>query len=434
MSDWALATLGELTQYQRAGGTPTATNPKYYGGDIPFVTIEDITRSRRELHRTQRSLTAAGLSASAAWVMHDRHILYSMYATVGKPVLNCIPCATNQAIIALKPNEKIDLEFLYYQLAFIEPSVYKFTSQTTQSNLNASSVRSLPISYPTSKASQQRIATILTSLDAAIEKTEALIEKHQQIKAGLMHDLFTRGVLPSSQLRPTTEQAPKCFKTVDHAMFPVDWQVEAISTVLDSVVDGPFGSNLKTEHYVVDAGVRVVRLQNISETEYDDSDPAYISARHAGTLARNKVVAGDVLIAGLGDDRYAVGRACCYPPDIEPAINKADCFRARCKPDAMRNMFLMLFLNSEVARQQMRRFEQGVTRPRVNTGNLKRLRVLVPSLAEQDRIIAKFENARSAIDCQRARLEKLRLEKLGLMQDLLTGRVAVQVPQPEAVT
>jgi type I restriction enzyme S subunit len=194
-----------------------------------------------------------------------------------------------------------------------------------------------------------------------------------------------------------------------------------------SIADGPFGSNLKTEHYVADAGVQVIRLQNISEYEYNGTDKAYISNRHADFLVRNKVVSGDVLIAGLGDERYSVGRACCYPAALPPAINKADCFRARCVLSVMRNEFFMLFLNSKLARQQMRRFEQGVTRPRINTGNMKRVIACVPDLDEQNRFISKFDAMQIAIQTQLQNRETLRSQKLGLMQDLLTGKVPVTV-------
>jgi type I restriction enzyme S subunit len=280
-----------------------------------------------------------------------------------------------------------------------------------------------------SPAVQKTIATILTSIDTAIETTEALIEKYQQIKAGLMHDLFTRGVLPNGQLRPPREQAPELYRETAIGWLPKEWQVEFAERVLESIADGPFGSNLKTEHYVVEAGVRVVRLQNISSYEYADGDKAYISAKHASFLIRNKVVGGDVLIAGLGDERYPVARACCYPDAFPPALNKADCFRARCNTDIMSNMFLMLFLNSEIAQRQTRRYEQGVTRPRINTGNMKRLLVCVPEMNEQKQFVAKFEAMQTAIHATQANLEILRQQKLGLMQDLLTGKVEVKVEQ-----
>jgi type I restriction enzyme, S subunit len=303
--------------------------------------------------------------------------------------------------------------------------LHRRSQGSTFAAVSSNDIRSLPI--PNFSVSRQNeIASILTSIDTAIERTEALIAKYQQIKAGLMHDLFTRGVLPNGQLRPPREQAPELYQETVIGWIPREWDIQSVETALESVADGPFGSNLKTEHYVVDAGVEVVRLQNVAAYEYDGSDKAYVSNRHAVSLARNKVVAGDVLIAGLGDDRYAVGRACCYPADAPPAINKADCFRARCDPNLMTNKFCMLFLNSELARRQMRRFEQGVTRPRINTGNLKRVIACIPGLAEQNSIISKFEAAQKAIQTQVSNADVLRKQKLGLMQDLLTGKVTVK--------
>ena len=433
MSEWIHSTVGAVTSYQRAGGTPTATNEAFYGGDIPFVTIEDITNGTRFLDRTEKNLSELGLLNSAAWLIKEPHILYSMYATVGKPIINRIACATNQAIIALKESQGIEQSFLFYQLLFMRPDVYKYTSQTTQSNLNAGSVKKLPISYPKDKGEQRKIATILSATDSAIEKTEALIAKYQQIKAGLMHDLFTRGVLPNGQLRPPRGEAPELYQETEIGWIPRDWDVKNCSSVLDSVADGPFGSNLKTEHYVADPGTRVVRLQNVTEYQYNDVDRAYIADRHAAFLARNKVVSGDVLIAGLGEERYPVGRACTYPEDLPSAINKADCFRVRCVAEAMHNKFFMLFLNSELARKQIRRYEQGVTRPRINTGNLKRLLVAVPNLNEQALFIERFEAIQASIQAQQYSVKNLFAQKLGLMEDLLTGKVPMQVDELEGI-
>lgn len=97
----------------------------------------------------------------------------------------------------------------------------------------------------------------------------------------------------------------------------------------------------------------------------------------------------------------------------------------------MENKFFMLFLNSELARRQMRRFEQGVTRPRINTGNLKRIAACIPDLDEQNRIISKFDAMQKTIRAQITCMEALRAQKLGLMQDLLTGKVVVKGGSPD---
>ncbi len=289
MSEWVDSTVGAVTLYQRAGGTPTATTDSFYGGDIPFVTIEDITNGTRFLDRTEKNLSEAGLANSAAWLIKEPHILYSMYATVGKPIINRIACATNQAIIALKESSEIEQSFLFYQLLFIRPTVYKYTAQTTQSNLNAGSVKKLPISYPKDKREQRKIATILTGIDTAIEKTEALIAKYQQIKAGLMHDLFTRGVLPNGQLRPPREQAPELYQETAIGWISREWDISTLEDLLaplpNNIRSGPFGSALLKNELVED-GIPFLGIDNIYTEHFEPAFRRFVSERKFLELAK----------------------------------------------------------------------------------------------------------------------------------------------------
>lgn len=342
--------------------------------------------------------------------------------------------STDTWAFRIKESSKLTQSYAYRVLELSLPKIdYAGFEGSGLRHLRKSYIKDFRFLAPSDSAPQKQIVSILDGIDTAIEKTEALIAKYQQIKAGLMHDLFTRGVLPNGQLRPPREQAPELYQETAIGWIPREWRIIDCSAVLDSIADGPFGSNLKTEHYVVDPGVRVVRLQNVTEYQYNDADRAFVSDRHAAYLVRNKVVGGDVLIAGLGEECYPVGRACTYPENLPPAINKADCFRARCIAELMHNKFFMLFLNSELARQQIRRYEQGVTRPRINTGNLKRLAVCVPDLTEQATFISKFESAQAAIRTQESIVENLKSQKSGLMHDLLTGKVPVKVEEPEVV-
>jgi type I restriction enzyme S subunit len=298
--------------------------------------------------------------------------------------------------------------------------------------LNTSIISAVPIDLP-SGPEQYRIAEILSTLDETIEQTEMVIAKYQQMKAGLMQDLFTRGVTPDGRLRPIRIQAPHLYNESPVGWIPKEWGIERIDRLAESLVDGPFGSNLKTEHYVAEPGVRVVRLQNIEDGNYNDRDRAFVSIRHAEYLARNQVKPGDVLIAGLGEDNNVVGRACCYPDGLPNAINKADCFRLRCRETRTFNAFVMHFLNTSGARQQIRRFEQGVTRRRINTTNLRKVTVGLPTKTEQESIITILSTVAAHLAfCVEART-KLQQQKLGLMHDLLTARVRVKATESEEV-
>lgn len=437
MSEWKAFTLGQLSTQRKGINYKSEDYGDEHSG-YPFITIKCFVKGGG--YEPTGIKFYDGFSTKADY-LSPGDLLFSVTDLtragdiVGSPLRvpdlgGKKPALASMDCMRIEPiTDYCDKRFLYHRLMLsdVRRQMVAFSAGSTVLHLDTKKVPSISVRIPVDVGLQSRIADILDCIEGAIEKTEALVTKYQQIKAGMMHDLFTRGVLPNGQLRPPRSEAPELYQETAIGWIPRDWALKNMTAVLESIADGPFGSNLKTEHYVVDPGVRVVRLQNVTEHEYNDNDRAYISDRHAALLVRNKVIGGDVLIAGLGEERYPVGRACVYPEYLPPAINKADCFRVRCVEEVMRNKFLMLFLNSELARQQVRRYEQGVTRPRINTGNLKRLVLGVPALYEQDFFIENFEVAQGNIQSHQAIVESLKAQKIGLMQDLLTGIVPVRV-------
>jgi type I restriction enzyme, S subunit len=90
-----------------------------------------------------------------------------------------------------------------------------------------SDIRKIKVPVPDSQV-QYRIAEILSTVDETIEHTEALMAKHQQIKAGLMHDLFTRGVTPDGHVRPTRFEAPHLYKETPFGWIPKEWETNPL--------------------------------------------------------------------------------------------------------------------------------------------------------------------------------------------------------------
>lgn len=330
------------------------------------------------------------------------------------------PADTTYAVL---PKPKVDAKWLYYSLAAFD--LTKLNEATGVPSINRDWLYRIKLGSDAFDG-QRQIAEILSTVDETIEQTKALIAKYRQIKAGLMHDLFARGVTPDGHLRPAHVQAPHLYRKSPLGWIPKAWETVTISNIAGSLVDGPFGSNLKTEHYVFEPDVRVVRLQNIQDGGYNDEDRVFVSKQHADYLGRHTVNPGDVLVAALGEDSYPVGRSCCYPDDLPPAINKADCYRLRCKSELALNAYVMHFLNTATARKQVRRFEQGVTRRRMNLGNFSRVAISQPNISEQKQIIDLLSSANGRIESAALLVANLRQQKHGLMHDLLTGRVRVK--------
>ena len=145
--------------------------------------------------------------------------------------------------------------------------------------------------------------------------------------------------------------------------------------------DGPFGSNLKSEHYS-ETGIRVIRLQNICDRYFLDNDKAYVSLEHYEKIKKYTCRAGEIVIGTLGDPNL---RACIIPEYIEYAINKADCVHYIPKPNLLTNMFVVGFLNSPLVLDYALGDAHGNTRQRISSGQIAQMPIIVPPLDLQHR-------------------------------------------------
>jgi type I restriction enzyme, S subunit len=406
------------------GGTPSRDVPSFWQGRTPWVTPGEVTgNATRLLYDTNERISASGLAGSGANLLPAGSLMVTTRATLGARAINAVPMATNQGFKSIVFRQSADSGFYFHLFEKVQPELVRRASGTTFLEISAAEFAGIEV--PSPGPNEKRLITkVLDTLDTAIHETEAIIAKLKAVKQGLLHDLLTRGIDANGELRPSQSEARHLYKESPLGWIPKGWDAASIDDLAESMVDGPFGSNLKTSHYVENPGVRVVRLQNILAGEYDDSERAFVSERHAASLVRNRVQGGDTLIASLGDANFPVGRSCCYPSDLPAAINKADCFRFR-SGSRSRNAFVMFSMNGGAARRQVRGFEQGVTMKRINLGNLRRIVIALPSLAEQDQIVERLNIGQQQVDITARQLMKLRHQKLGLMDDLLTGRVRV---------
>lgn len=187
--EWGCKRLGELAE-MGSGGTPPAGNSGYYGGNIPWVAISDMTQAGKFIERTERSLSDAGLANSAAQLFPAGTVLYAMYASLGECSIACMDLCTSQAILGIRPRAGLIRDFLYYVLTSRRELVKTLGQQGTQSNLNKGIVQGFEILLPSAEE-QTAIAKVLSDIDADIEALQVRLAKTRAIKQGMMQELLT---------------------------------------------------------------------------------------------------------------------------------------------------------------------------------------------------------------------------------------------------
>jgi type I restriction enzyme, S subunit len=195
----------------------------------------------------------------------------------------------------------------------------------------------------------------------------------------------------------------------------------------NAITDGPFGSNLKTSHYVAD-GPRVIRLQNVGEGNFTDAR-AHIAPEHFARLTKHRVYANDIVIAALGEK---LPRACIVPANVGPAIVKADCIRFRPDERVALSQFLNWMLNAEPTQRQVGSSVHGVGRPRLNLTEIKAIRLPLPPIAEQRRIVAAIEEQFTRLDAAVVSLQRARANLKRYRAAVLKAAVEGRLVRTEA--
>ena len=182
--------LDTLFSKGKAGGTPTSTNKEYYNGEIPFLSINDITKQGKYVRCTENHLSQNGLEKSSAWVVPEYSLIMSMYASVGLVTINEVPLATSQAMFAMQLKDKDLLDYLYYYLSYFRyRHIHKYLETGTQSNINADIVRGIMI--PTYGYSHNiEIASTLQGIDAKVDNELSVLDQLNRQKNYFLSQMF----------------------------------------------------------------------------------------------------------------------------------------------------------------------------------------------------------------------------------------------------
>ena len=162
----------------------------------------------------------------------------------------------------------------------------------------------------------------------------------------------------------------------------------------DDIVDGPFGSNLKSSEYT-ETGIPVFKIQNIKENRFVDKNINFVSPTKAEELSRHSFQIGDLIITKLGNP---LGLCCKVPEKYPYGIIVADLMRFRPSTRRVVDQYLMYGINSVIVQNQFKAITKGTTRPRVNLTIVRGIKFPFPPLYEQRAIVSKIEQLFSELD------------------------------------
>ena len=406
-SEWVEKRLGEIFDSIYSGGTPKKGVDEYYDGNVPFVKIEDLNEQQGDGVTTAKNyITEQALEETSTRAFEPGTLLMTIYGSLAETAIVQSRVATNQGILGLWDADEENVLYVRYAIDNTQPKLASLSRQTTQANLGKGIVKKHKIPIPP-LPEQRKIATVLYTVDRAIEKTGEIIQHLDKIKSGVVQKVFTKGTLDH-----------ETYKNTKYGEVPEGWELARFEEVL---TDTRYGTDTKSN--TKSNGYPTLRIPNVVNKRIAVDDLKH-TPLDEDELERLELEDGDILIIRTNGNPDYVGRCATFHERDEPFVFASYLIRVRVDESRVRPAYVREFLNSRRGRSEMAGWiRSSAGNYNLSVGAMEKFQISIPSLEEQDEIVEKISEVEKTIETNRDCQNRLQRLKRGLMQGLLSGTV-----------
>lgn len=411
MPEWKKGPLGWAVRVQ--GGYPFSSTA-FVDKGVPVVRMSNMKNGRLDLSQA-KCLDKTALEKFKSFVLQPGDLLLGMSGSIenfAELHADDLPALLNQRVgrLQVKDDALVCREYLKFVVTSkrFRDQVLTMAAGVAQLNISSKQLESIPICYPP-LPEQQKIAAILASVDAVIEKTDAIIAQVQVVKKGLTQQLFTQGIGHTAFVQTKMGTIPEGWSLVrlkEIAKVKGGKRVPKGSSLTDTVTPYPYIR-------VSDFGEHTVRMEQLK----------YATEEIYSKIKRYTISRRDIYLSIAGIYLGVAGRV---PDALDGALLTENAAKITPTSDQVDLDYLMFALGSEFCQRQIAVLKGVTGVPKLGLKRVETMLVPLPPLEEQQKIVAGIKSVLSKRSIEEARLQQLRAVKKALMQMLLTGSVRVQ--------
>lgn len=394
---WKLVRLTSVATLE-SGHTPSRSKCSYWaGGNIPWISLHDSQAlDGPAISTTAQAVTPEGIQNSSARLLPKGTVVFSRTATVGKSTIMGTDMATSQDFANFVCGEKLHNRYLMYLFRFMAPEWKRLMAGSTHNTIYMPTFEALQILLPP-RTEQEAIAEALGDADTLIDALERLLAKKRDLKQGAMQDLLTgKRRLPG---------------------FRTPWITKTIGDLY------VFKNGLNKAKKYFGSGTPIVNYMDVYHCSalygYSISGSVSVSSDEIRSYGACK---GDVFFTRTSETQDEIGMTAVLLADIPNCVFSGFLLRGRPRCNAVVPEYAQYCFSTQEVRSQIVAGSSYTTRALTNGRALSRVSVRLPPADEQVAIAEILSDMGTEIDAVAHKLAKARNLKLGMMQELLTGR------------
>lgn len=421
--NWEWARLNDISSIT-SGGTPARTNSTFWNGNIPWVKIGDI--KNKYISTTEEKISEQGLNSSSAKIFPTGTILYTIFATIGTVGILNIDAATNQAVAGVTFFGEYNRDYMYYVLIGLKDILVSKGKGMAQMNINLTILKNTPIPIPPI-AEQKRIVAKIEELMPLVEEygkeEEQLSKLNAEFPDKLRKSILQQAVQGKLTERdPADEPASELLKRIkaekevliksgkikkekplpaitdDEKPFdiPETWAWSSINELfwVTKLAGFEYTKYFTKEQISSENKVKIVRAQNVKMNRFVENDNEAITEQLSLQLERSALTVNCILMTFIG---AGIGDTCLYcspyrhhlAPNVAKIVPVID------------NIYLpyyLIWLMSPIGQASVETIKKSTAQPSLSMETIRSIRVAVPPLSEQKRIVKRVEELLALCD------------------------------------
>ena len=344
----------------QGGATPKRNVDSFWGEGLDWFTPKDLSSlNTKEIGRAPEQVTDEGLNSCSAKLIPANSLLLSSRAPIGHLAITIKDCCTNQGFQSLIPKQgAVDVEYLYFVMKWSVPRLQDMGRGATFKEISKAIVKGFEIPLPPLEE-QKRIAGILDEADRVRKKTQALIDKYDELAQSLFLDMFG-----------------------DPVTNPKGWEVKPLQDLLVQKPDNGFFA--KKDKYGPE-GVPVVWLSDFIDRTYV-SQKELKRAQVEPKDKKYELEYGDALFCRSSLTVEGIGKCSIVPKTMdEPTIFECHIIRLKLNLGELVPEYLRFLTDTTFFRQQVMRNAKTSTMTTIAQDGISQIAIpLPPSSVQED--------------------------------------------------
>lgn len=392
--DWEQRKLGDLAEIVRGASPRPISDPKWFDNDsdVGWLRIADVTAQDGRIRYLEQKISKLGQEKTR--VIKTPHLLLSIAATVGKPVINYIPIGVHDGFLIFL-NPKFNILYTFWWLEMFREKWNKYGQPGSQVNLNSDLVKNQDINIPNEKE-QEKISLFLESIDKIITLHQRKLENLKLKKKALLQKLFPRN--------------GECYPELRFPGFTDAWEQRKLGSI-GSTYTGLSG---KTKEDFGHGEAQYITYLNVFQNTVSDitmTDKVEIDT------TQNEVKYGDVLFTTSSETPEEVGMSSVWLGVSPNTYLNSFCFGFR-PNQKIDPYFLGYSLRAPYMRNKIKILAQGISRYNISKNKVMEIEISLPNNEEQKLLGTFLQRIDLIITLHQRKLEHLQLQKKALLQQM----------------